>query len=83
MNINSTFSLENRKIDPSNKPGLKPDGTPDDNNRIEIGPTDIAFAEWQAAGLEMPNMPAVRKYRYDRLLAERALCRWPYDFMGL
>jgi Xaa-Pro aminopeptidase len=70
MNINSTFSVENRKIDPSRRPGLKPDGTPDDNNRIEIGPTDLAFAEWQAAGLEMPNMPAVRQYRYERLLAE-------------
>jgi Xaa-Pro aminopeptidase len=70
MNINSAFSVENRKIDPSRKPGLKPDGTPDDNDRIEIGPTELAFSEWQVAGLEMPNMPALRQYRYERLLAE-------------
>jgi len=44
MNVNSTFSVENRKIDPSKKPGLKPDGTPDDNNRIEIGPTDLEIS---------------------------------------
>jgi len=70
MNINSNFSLDRRKIDPSGRPGLKPDGTPDDNDRIEIGPTALAFAEWEAAGLEMPNLPAIRQYRYDRLLSE-------------
>jgi len=38
MNISPSFS-DTRKIDPSQASGLKPDGTPDDNNRIEIGPT--------------------------------------------
>ena len=70
MNIDTAFSVQNPKIDPSRKQSLKPDGTPDDNDRIEIGPTPLAFLEWEAAGLEAPNMPAVRQYRYDRLLAE-------------
>lgn len=70
MNYNPGFTVQNRKIDPSRKPGLKPDGTPDNNDRIEIGPTDLAFAEWQAAGLEAPNMPEVRKYRHARIVAE-------------
>ena len=70
MSANSPFSIETPKIDPNSKQPLKPDGTPDDNNRIEIGPTNLAFREWQEAGLEMPNMPALRQFRYDRLLSE-------------
>jgi len=70
MNADTAFSVSNRKIDPNSKPATKPDGTPDDNDRIEIGPTPLAFAEWEAAGLEAPDMVAVRQYRYERLLAE-------------
>ncbi len=70
MNVDATYSIQNRKIDPSKKPGMKPDGTPDDNDRIEIGPTDLAFKEWEAAGLEIPHMPTVRQNRYERLLKE-------------
>ncbi|MEM9332110.1 MAG: dimethylsulfonioproprionate lyase DddP [Pseudomonadota bacterium] len=70
MNINTAFSIQNRKIDPDKKPATKPDGTPDDNDRIEIGPTALAFSEWEDAGLEAADMPAVRLYRYERLLAE-------------
>ena len=70
MNADTSFSVPNRKIDPNRKPATKPDGTPDDNDRIEIGPTPLAFAEWEAAGLEAPDMAAVRQYRYERLLAE-------------
>ncbi len=69
MNINPRLSA-NRKIDPYRKSGLKPDGTPDDNDRIEIGPTQLAFDEWHAAGLDMPNLPALRQFRYDRLVCE-------------
>jgi len=57
---------EARKI----TPGLKPDGTPNDQNRIEIGPTDLAFAEWAALGLEMPNLTAMREYRHKRLVEQ-------------
>jgi len=39
---------ERRKIDPS-KELVLPDGSPNDNDRIEIGPTQLAFAEWQTA----------------------------------
>ena len=70
MNVDANYSIQNRKIDPSKKPGMKPDGTPNDNDRIEIGPTDLAFNEWEAAGLEIPHMPTVRQNRYERLLTE-------------
>ena len=65
--MDQTIIGSNRKIDPTRRAHLKPDRTPDDNDRVEIGPTDIAFAEWAAAGLQAPNMPALREYRLARL----------------
>lgn len=72
---------ERRKIDPGRRAGrapaaLLPDGTPDDNDRTEIGPTALARGEWAAAGLTLPNLPAMRAFRRERLLkliAERDL----------
>ena len=55
-----------RKIDPGHGTHL-PDGTPNDMDRIEIGPTQLAFDEWAAAGLVLPNLPAMREYRWKRL----------------
>ncbi|MFB3059607.1 MAG: dimethylsulfonioproprionate lyase DddP [Gammaproteobacteria bacterium] len=70
----SPFSIDStrRKIDPSRRPSsaLKPDGTPDDNDRIETGPTAIAFGEWQALGLEIPHLDTMREYRLQRLCGE-------------
>lgn len=45
----------------------KPDKTPDLNDRIEIGPSQIAFDEWAALGLQCPDMPALREYRLERV----------------
>ena len=57
---------DNRKIDPTQGRTL-PDGTPNDADRVEIGPTQLAFAEWRAAGLALPNLPAMRADRWNRL----------------
>ena len=57
----------NRKIDPSRRAHLKPDNTPNDNDRVEIGPTALAFTEWENLGLSAPDMPALREYRLSRL----------------
>ena len=68
----SPFSISNRKIDPaqgSRRP-IKADGTPLDNDRVEIGPTDRAFAEWQAAGITPPDVQAMRERRLQRLVGE-------------
>ena len=46
---------------------MRPDNTPADNDRLEIGPTELAFAEWQAAGLECPDLPAMREFRWRKL----------------
>jgi len=69
----SAFSVSNRKIDPARRRAttlFKPDGTPLDNDRVEIGPTDLAFREWEALGITPPNMPALREYRHSRLVGE-------------
>jgi Xaa-Pro dipeptidase len=57
---------DTRKIDPSRGATLG-DGSPNDKNRIEIGPTRLAFDEWAAAGLQLPNLQAMRAFRHQRL----------------
>lgn len=56
-----------RKIDPARGDRLG-DGTPNDNDRVEIGPTQAAFAEWAAAGLVLPDLARMREYRWRRLV---------------
>lgn len=60
-----THHAANRRINP----GMKPDNTPDDNDRVEIGPTRLAYDEWAAAGLECPDLPAMRRHRLERIRA--------------
>jgi Xaa-Pro aminopeptidase len=62
-----SISGSNRKIDPSRRPALRPDGTPDDDDRVEIGPTKRAFDLWRTLGLTPPDMPALREYRLGRI----------------
>ena len=50
----NTHYRDTRKIDPTRGSHLD-DGTPNDQDRIEIGPTQLAFAEWAAAGLTLPT----------------------------
>ncbi len=55
------------RFSPKIVPGVRPDNTPDDNDRVEIGPTPLAFDEWRAAGLECPDLPMMREHRWRRL----------------
>ena len=64
---------DTRKIDPTR---VKPDGTPDNNDRVEIGPTQLAFDEWAAAGITPPNLERMRRFRYEKLL--QALHDWDF-----
>lgn len=57
---------DTRKIDPTRGATLG-DGTPNDADRIEIGPTQLAYAEWEAAGLTLPNLAKMREFRWKRL----------------
>lgn len=56
-----------RKIDPTQVIATLADGSPADNDRVEIGPTQLAFDEWAAAGIEVPNLAAMREFRLQRL----------------
>ncbi|MCH9852640.1 MAG: Xaa-Pro peptidase family protein [Alphaproteobacteria bacterium] len=57
-----------RKIDPTKR--LKADYSEDNNDRVEIGPTQLAFDEWQKAGLTPPNLPIMRAKRHERLVEQ-------------
>ncbi len=57
---------DTRKIDPTRGPRTG-DNTPNDQDRIEIGPTRLAYGEWAAAGLELPDLQAMRRFRWERL----------------
>ncbi len=63
--MNKHFS-DNRKIDPSKGSHLG-DGNLNDNNRVEIGPTVLAYREWEEAGLILPDLEKMRDYRWKRL----------------
>ncbi|WP_281857585.1 dimethylsulfonioproprionate lyase DddP [Litoreibacter halocynthiae] len=55
-----------RKIDPTKGARLG-DGNLNDNDRVEIGPTLLAYGEWEKAGLDLPNLERMREYRWKRL----------------
>ncbi len=57
---------DTRKIDPS-QPATLGDGTQNDGDRMEIGPTELAFKEWRSAGLELPDLQEMRRFRWQRL----------------
>ncbi|PSL21654.1 dimethylsulfonioproprionate lyase DddP [Shimia abyssi] len=62
----NTHHRDTRKIDP-NRGATLGDNTPNNANRIEIGPTQLAFQEWEDAGLQLPDLQAMRRYRWKRL----------------
>ncbi len=66
------FMSSNRKIDPTRRKAMpfKPDGSENNNDRVEIGPTDLAFNEWSELGLTVPNLSEMRKYRLDRIVEQ-------------
>ena len=53
--------------EPKINPGVRPDGSPDDNDRMEIGPSALAFEEWAALGIKAPDLKRMRQHRLDRL----------------
>lgn len=67
--MNEAYRPPLRKIDPS-KGQVLPDGTLNDQDRIEIGPTPLAYAEWEAVGLALPNLHNMRAFRLERLVAQ-------------
>ncbi|EPX79142.1 dimethylsulfonioproprionate lyase DddP [Litoreibacter arenae] len=62
----NTHYRDTRKIDPTKGTHLG-DGSPNDNDRVEIGPTVLSYEEWENAGLSLPNLERMREYRWKRL----------------
>ena len=44
------------------------DNTPNDMDRVEIGPTKLAFDEWAEAGLELLDLQQMRRFHLQRLV---------------
>ena len=63
-----TSYRDQRKIDPTRGQYFA-DSLANDNDRMEIGPTTLAYAEWEAAGITLPNLSAMRQYRWQRLVS--------------
>ena len=61
-----TFN-EIRKIDPT-KGAMTGDNSSNDMDRVEIGPTKLAFDEWAKAGLDLPDLQQMRGFRHQRLV---------------
>ncbi|TCD15240.1 dimethylsulfonioproprionate lyase DddP [Oricola cellulosilytica] len=73
MEAPQPFTSSNRKIDPARRRArqlFKPDGSPADPNRIEIGPTDLAFREWAERGIPAPDLDRMRQTRLQRTVTE-------------
>ncbi|MGU9957540.1 MAG: dimethylsulfonioproprionate lyase DddP [Arenicellales bacterium WSBS_2016_MAG_OTU3] len=72
MNLKTGYSIPEPKINPSNKPHppAKPDGSPGNDDRVETGPTDIAFEEWKQLGITAPNLDRMRVTRLKRICNE-------------
>ncbi|MCY4049570.1 MAG: Xaa-Pro peptidase family protein [Hyphomicrobiales bacterium] len=60
------FNPENASIDATRKA----DGSENDNDRVETGPTDLAFREVEELGLTVPILPRMREYRLARIVAQ-------------
>ncbi|NQZ73385.1 MAG: aminopeptidase P family protein, partial [Dinoroseobacter sp.] len=67
----NTHYRDTRKIDPSRGATLG-DGSAIDAYRIEIGRTELAFREFETAGIELPNLANMRQFRLDRLVSHVA-----------
>ncbi|MEM6423065.1 MAG: aminopeptidase P family protein, partial [Pseudomonadota bacterium] len=65
--MNDRFSPPIRKIDPY-AGRICPATGREGRDGAEIGPTDLALGEWAAAGLDLPDLPAMRAWRHRRLV---------------
>ena len=41
-----------------------------EGHHINLGPGEPCLTEWKAAGLDLPDLPAMRQYRLDRVVAQ-------------
>ncbi len=74
--MSAHYSIDQPKIDPSRRASsqlsadARPDGSPVNPDRVETGPTALAFAEWAKVGITVPNLARMRQTRLQRIVAE-------------
>ena len=56
---------DGRKIDPA-RVAVLGDNTPNDQNRVEIGRTQLAYRQRQRTGLVLPDLKVMQRYRWNR-----------------
>ncbi|MCU9840545.1 Xaa-Pro peptidase family protein [Ruegeria sp. WL0004] len=61
----STRFSQLRKMDPT-KGAQLPGRSPNNNDRIEIGPSQLAYREWEEADLTPASLPRMRDFRLKR-----------------
>ncbi len=69
-----SYYRDTRKIDPACGAALG-DGSPNNQDRIEIGPTQLAMREWEEANLIVPNLRNMREYRWHSRLTQHIVAR--------
>ena len=65
--MNKSFS-DKRKIGSVNRKNLSYSNNYSSGN----GPSQLAYSEWQKAGLKLPNLSKMRRYRLDRIIEKLA-----------
>ncbi|MEM6679915.1 MAG: aminopeptidase P family N-terminal domain-containing protein, partial [Pseudomonadota bacterium] len=66
MPLEDPAAAPRRKIDPYREDRCPATGR-QGHDRVEIGPTALALSEFADAGLELPDLSAMRAYRLERL----------------
>lgn len=68
------LSISKKLSQPLSEPtadmAYKADGSENNNDRVETGPTALAFAEWAELGLTPPNLAKLRDYRLQRVVEQ-------------
>ncbi len=61
------FGRHRTKISPFQTPSEETIAYAKELNSHELGPGELAFSEWDALGLERPNLPVMRQFRLNRI----------------
>ena len=64
------FGRHRTKISPFQTPSAETIAYATELNSHELGPGELAYAEWAALGLELPDLPVIRRYRLERVRAK-------------
>lgn len=81
MNNNPIFGRHRAKINAQQTPSDETLAHIEqlDISRVGLGPGELALSEWQALGLELPDLDVIRRYRLERVREQLR----HYDYAGI